>query len=67
MSIFTGRKIERIILDEASADLTIDFSGAVRMRTFNDSTGFEAWNLVWPDGTMLVAQGGGNVIVFPEA
>ncbi len=65
MNLLAGRKIERVSFDEMSADLTIELEGAAAIRTFNDSTGFEAWHLIGPQGTRLIAQGGGNIVVFP--
>ena len=64
MELLAGRAIRQVSLEQASADLCIEFEGAVRMRTFNDSSGFEAWNLTGSQGALYVAQGGGNIEVF---
>ena len=60
-----GRAIEKVSVDQASADLRIEFAGAVQIRTFNDSSGYEAWTLTGPKGDLYVAQGGGNVVILP--
>ena len=65
-AILAGRSIEGIILDGASADLTIELNDGVQVRTFNDSSGYEAWDVAGPDGPMFVVQGGGNFVVFDK-
>lgn len=68
MDLLAGRAIGRVLVDQASADLRIEFAGAVEIRTFNDSSGYEGWNLGaprrGPKGMLYVAQGGGNIEVF---
>ena len=66
-TLLRGRRISNISADQASADLAITFEGDVLMRTFNDSSGFEAWQVTGPNGEDLIAQGGGNIITFPDA
>ena len=65
MELLAGQAIRRISVDEVSADLYIEFDDAVTMRTFNDSSGYEAWNLTGPHGDRYIAQGGGNVVFLP--
>jgi hypothetical protein len=64
MELLGRRKIERVTIDPASADLRIEFAGGVEMRTFNDSSGYEAWNITGPDGKRYIAQGGGSVVML---
>lgn len=56
------RGVGQVQLDKASADITLTFDDHVRMRTFNDSSGFEAWNLSGLKGPMFTAQGGGSLV-----
>jgi len=59
-----GRRVERILIDDASADLCIELEGGAVIRTFNDSSGWEAWIVHAPQG-QYIAQGGGNIVMFP--
>ena len=58
------RKVVHWALDNVSGDLNLQFEGAVVLRTFNDSSGYEAWQLTGPGGIEVVVQGGGNVVYW---
>ena len=64
MELMAGRKIGSVVPDKVTSDLTIKLEGDVILRTFNDSSGFEAWQLVGPQGAEFIAQGNGNIVVF---
>lgn len=61
-SLLDYRSVVLVYTDDASADIALTFDGDVCLRTFNDSSGFEAWNLSGPRGPMFTAQGGGNLV-----
>ena len=65
MGILAERRIVDVVLAEVSPDLSIELDGAIKLRTFADSTGYEAWALMGPSGTVLIGQGGGNIILYP--
>jgi len=65
-ALLATRKIVRACPDQLTADLTIELEGEVVLRTFNDSSGFEAWHLVGAQGEQFIAQGGGNIVTFAE-
>lgn len=56
--------VERIVVHAESADLTIWFAGNQRLEVFNNSCGYEGWNLHGPKGFHIVAQGGGTLAVW---
>jgi hypothetical protein len=60
--LLAERKIIGASVDQFSADLAISFEGVVFLRTFNDSSGYESWQLAGPKGMLIVAQGGGNIV-----
>ena len=60
----SGRVIEGMSVDSASADLKIHLSDSVELRTFNDSSGYEAWQLASPQGMEFIAQGGGTIVTI---
>lgn len=64
VDLLANRKIVAAVADPATADLRIDFDDAVSLRTFNDSSGFEAWQFTLPNGKLIVAQGGGNIVAY---
>jgi Family of unknown function (DUF6188) len=57
---------DQVVLDaviaNGSADLSIDFGAGIRFEVFNNSSGYEGWQLNLPGGRVLVGQGGGNVV-----
>lgn len=60
-------KLQSCTLDAAqaaqgTADLTLHF-GAQVLQIISDSSGYEAWQVTGPTGTVAVGQGGGNVVV----
>jgi hypothetical protein len=64
LGLLGGRRIESIIPDELSADLLVRLEGDILLRTFNDSSGCEAWQLNGNMGMSIIGQGGGNIVVF---
>ncbi|GAB3782516.1 DUF6188 family protein [Dyella agri] len=46
-----------------TADLTLNFGQSV-LQVITDSSGYEAWQVEGPAGTLAVGQGGGNVVVW---
>ena len=61
-ALLATRKIERARPHQVTADLTIELEGDITLRTFNDSSGYEAWHLVGLQGAEFIAQGGGNIV-----
>ena len=60
-----SNKVEQACIREDTGDLLIQFAGGVSLEILNLSFGYEAWQLCSPGRhTLLVAQGGGNVVVF---
>lgn len=66
MGFLAERRIVNVVLEEVSPDLSIELEGAIQLRTFADSTGYEAWDLTRPSGTRFIAQGGGNIVLYPD-
>jgi len=58
----SGRKVNSVSLASGSAELEVEVEGGATLRTFNDSSGYEGWQLMGPNGTRWVVQGGGNVV-----
>jgi Family of unknown function (DUF6188) len=46
----------------AHGDLVIRFASGAALEVFNDSCGYEGWQLHGPGHRYVVAQGGGNVV-----
>jgi hypothetical protein len=58
-----GDTIVAVQLGQGTADLSLHF----KQKTFqvvSDSSGYEAWQVVGPAGTVAVGQGGGDVAVW---
>jgi hypothetical protein len=43
-------------------DIVIIFEPGVRLEIITVSSGYESWQVLLPDGTMVIAQGGGNLV-----
>ena len=59
----TGLSLSAVHFSADTADLTLNFGGHT-FQVISDSSGYEAWQLEGPSGTVAVGQGGGNVAVF---
>ncbi len=52
---------------QSTGDLRVQFENGVCLEVLTNSSGYESWTLFRPDGTQLVAIGGGEVVPFgPE-
>ena len=58
-----GHRVDAVQVAEGTADLTFHISGQV-LQVVADSSGYEAWQVEAPTGTVAVGQGGGNVAVW---
>lgn len=64
LRLTSGKPVESVRIDETTADLSITFSGDMRLDLFNDSSGYEGWTFADRSGLMLVAQGGGQIVIW---
>jgi hypothetical protein len=56
------RRVTSFAVDRVTADIRVEFGGAVRLEVFNNSTGYEGWSAtfqVGPEEVTLVGGGGG--------
>jgi len=58
-----GRVLDAVQVLPDTADLALHF-GAQTLQVITDSSGYEAWQVEGPAGTVAVGQGGGNVSVW---
>ena len=58
-----GRTLTSIEVTQGTADLHLHFSHHI-LQAIADSSGYEAWQVEGPSGTVAVGQGGGNVAVW---
>jgi hypothetical protein len=60
--------IEGLTIREDTADLTIAFSNKSTLEILNTSSGYEGWELREDKamGLIVVAQGGGNIVVWND-
>lgn len=63
-SLIVQVKIERAEVREDTRDIVIGFSSGSRLEILPISSGYESWQLAGPDGTLTIAQGGGNLVVW---
>ena len=64
-ALLQGLRVVGVQLDEASADLLLEFEDGQRLELRTDSSGFEPWSFHAP-GVHLVALGGGGVADFSK-
>ena len=58
-----GHTLNAIQVAQGTADLALHFDGQI-LQVVSDSSGYEAWQVEGPMGTLAVGQGSGNVVVF---
>lgn len=56
-----NQRISSFQVDEVTSDLTITFENGVRLQTFRESTGYEAWHITLTGGTEFISVGPGKV------
>ena len=59
----SGRTLTDVQVTKGTADLAIRFDDYM-LQAVAESSGYEAWQVESPKGTLAVAQGGGNVVVW---
>jgi hypothetical protein len=57
------KTVDSLHIDDLTSDLTIQFTGAVRIDIFNNSSGYEGWNYHDRNGLELIATGGGRLLM----
>ena len=65
--LLDGRAITKLTVDSETADLSIPFDGNVRLDAFNNSAGYEGWQINLPPehgGMWVIALGGGELTIF---
>lgn len=67
MELLRGRPVKSFSIAAISADASIDFGDGHLLQIFNASSGYEGWTLSDIGGRQVIAQGGGSVVIFPEA
>jgi hypothetical protein len=58
-----GQVLSSVKIEPRTADLTLVFHDS-ELQVVSDSSGYEAWQVEGPQGTVAVGQGGGNVAVW---
>lgn len=58
-----AQTVSSIVVTPGTADLTLNF-GKLSLQVISDSSGYEAWQVEGPAGTVAVGQGGGNVVLY---
>jgi hypothetical protein len=59
--------VSRCEIRDATADLVLDFDKGLRLEIIQLSSGYEAWQISDPFGNSVIAQGGGNIVQFPNS
>lgn len=59
--ILSGRRVTSVQLREYTADLVISFTDDLQLEVIPTSSGYEAWQLSNPSGTIFIAVGGGEI------
>lgn len=64
LALIAERACTAASLAEDTGDLYMDFGSEARLDVLVSSRGYESWALWNPDGTQLVATGGGRLVQF---
>lgn len=52
------------LINTISGDFTVNYKSGIIFRVFNDSSGYEAWDMQGPGGHRLISISGGAVITI---
>ncbi len=63
-SLVCGLAIQNAEVRDDTRDIVIVFESGGRLEIVPISSGYESWEVVAPDGSQTIAQGGGNLVVF---
>jgi len=63
-SLLRSSDISNACVDDETGDLTILCSDGVRLELFNDSSGYEGWQMNCSDGSEFIGMGGGAISKF---
>lgn len=58
--------VKALSIQKGSGDLFLAFQNEVCLEAFNGSSGYEGWTCSGKTGATVVAQGGGNVVVWEQ-
>ena len=62
--LLSNSPITTVEIRSGTGDLALRFANGVTLETFNPSVGHEGWNCSAEHGFLVVAQGGGNIVVW---
>lgn len=65
--LLNHRAVIDVSVDPETADLALYFAGGLRLDAFNNSAGYEGWQIILPPergGLWIIALGGGDVSVL---
>jgi hypothetical protein len=62
--LLLGKTIEQIAIRADTADLTIAFRPGISLEIWNNSSGYEGWDLHDARGFLVVALGGGQLAIW---
>jgi hypothetical protein len=62
LDLLGASPIVKTDIDRVSGDLTLALERGYVLRTFADSSGYEAWHVTTPRGEEWIAQGGGRIV-----
>jgi len=60
-SLLTDSEIASVTISAKTCDLAVVLDDGARLELFNQSSGYEGWNIEFADGRRLVAMGGGQL------
>lgn len=64
--LVANRKIESVEVGSTPGDVAFNLEGRISLEILVDSSGFEAWEMNLPDGTMFVGRAD-TIVVFPTS
>ena len=65
-SLICDTEVTSTQVDGESGDLSIVFENGRLLQVFNDSCGYEGWQMRGPGNRTIVAQGGGTIVQAAE-
>jgi Family of unknown function (DUF6188) len=63
-TMICGKAVRSAEVREGTRDIVMLFETGDRLEIIPLSSGYESWQIAGPDGSMTVAQGGGNLVAW---
>jgi hypothetical protein len=63
-NVLSNRPVQTVVITGKTSDLVIYFTDKIELQLFNNSSGFEGWNIGTKSGLSVIGMGGGKTAIL---